>query len=158
MSSCGRYRWHLARTWAPDLDRVAFIGLNPSTADATTDDPTLRRCMGFARRWGLGGVDLVNLYAFRATRPADLWRADEPIGTETDAWIDAVTARAAWVVAAWGNHGARGERAADVLARQSDARCLGLTRQHQPRHPLYVPYDAAPAPLTLPRVSSTARG
>ena len=106
-SPCGRYRWHLARTWDADGSRVAFVALNPSTADATHDDPTIRRCIGFARRWGAGGVDVVNLYAFRATKPRDLFAADDPVGPDNDAWIDAVVARADRVVLAWGHHGAR---------------------------------------------------
>lgn len=79
ISGCGRYRYALHRWWGHGTT-LGFIMLNPSTADADIDDPTIRRCMGFARDFGYDGIRVFNLYAYRATKPADLWKADEPTG------------------------------------------------------------------------------
>lgn len=79
LSADGLYRFALHRWWGDGI-RLGFVMLNPSTADAEIDDPTIRRCMGFARTLGFDGIRVVNLYAYRATKPADLWKADEPTG------------------------------------------------------------------------------
>ncbi len=114
--------------------------LNPSTADAERDDPTIRRCAGFARSWGFGGMTVVNLFALRATDPARLRRARDPVGRDNDRHI-AAAASAGLVVVAWGVHGRLGERDRAVLALLSGCRpgCLGTTRGGHPRHPLYLP-------------------
>jgi hypothetical protein len=107
ISPCGRYRYHLHRRIA-DSGRVAtFVMLNPSRADAEIDDPTIHRVMGFARRWGCGELHVVNLFAFRATRPADLRKAADPVGPENRDRIRRAVAVAAdgLVVCAWGTHG-----------------------------------------------------
>lgn len=80
ISDDGRYRYRLWRTWAPELPRMAWIMLNPSTADAEVDDPTIRRCVGFAKREGCGGIEVVNLYAYRSTDPSVLGTVDEKHG------------------------------------------------------------------------------
>ena len=146
----GRYRYSLTRSWDDTLPRACFCLLNPSTADATTDDPTLRRCLGFARRWGCGGVEIVNLFALRATDPRDLRRAADPVGPRNDAAIVRAATRAELLVAAWGNHGALHDRAKAVLAalaRTSTVHTLGLTKLGHPRHPLYTPSDTTLTPL-----------
>lgn len=147
ISDCGRYRYRLGRRWGwgPPL---AFIMLNPSTADADVDDPTIRRCMGFARREGCGGIVVVNLFALRATDPAELRKsAVDPVGPENDmaieSLIDAPLATGARVVCAWGAHALAEKQARRVVARaRSCGRqlwCLGKTRiALAPRHPLYV--------------------
>jgi hypothetical protein len=121
---------------------MAFIGLNPSTADATADDPTVRRCVGFAKTWGFGGVDVVNLFAFRATEPRVLRRAADPTGTENDAHLLEVAATAGRVVAAWGIHGSYRGRDEAVLgllrAAGVKVSCLSHTQAGHPRHPLYA--------------------
>ncbi|MGH3977119.1 MAG: DUF1643 domain-containing protein, partial [Pseudonocardiaceae bacterium] len=118
LSGCGRYRYQLTRTWDPGQQRATFIMLNPSTADAADDDPTIRRCTSYARSWGLGGLMVVNLYAYRATDPADLWKVDDPVGPDNDDHLRAVLAAAtdvgAPVVAAWGAN-ARLDRVAEVM-------------------------------------------
>lgn len=147
LSECGRYRYTLTRTWDPSVWRLWFIMLNPSTADATIDDPTIRRCIGFARRFGYGGLGVVNLYAYRATKPADLWRADDPVGPDNDETLrDMLAARSYYgvpTVAAWGAN-AKPDRVAQVLAMAGahQLMCLGLTQAGQPRHPLYLRADA----------------
>src|SRR5688500_18287560 len=80
LSACGRYRYHLERRWATHV--LPIVMLNPSTADAEIDDPTIRRCMGFAKRDGYGGIAVCNLYALRSPSPDDLWRADDPYGPD----------------------------------------------------------------------------
>jgi hypothetical protein len=127
--------------------------LNPSTADAERDDPTIRRCGGFARAWGFGAMTVVNLFALRATDPARLRRARDPIGRDNDRHIAEAAAGADALVLAWGIHGALRDRDRAVLALLSELRpsCLGLTRGGHPRHPLYLPRAAAPVPFRAER-------
>lgn len=150
VSPDGHYRYTLARVWGWG-ELLTFVMLNPSTADAEHDDPTIRRCVGFARTLGFDGVMVVNLYAFRATRPADLWLADEPTGGERNDDLLAELGRQALhgrqLVAAWGAH-ARRDRVEQVLAMPGWDRllALGRTAAGAPRHPLYLPATAAPMP------------
>lgn len=144
----GVYRYRLTRVWTPDAPRVVFVMLNPSTADAVRDDPTIRRCIGLARSWGYGRLEVVNLFAYRSSAPKTLLVARDPIGPENDDYLRQAAAEAALVVAAWGNVGALMERdrvVLDMLAPRS-LHCLGLTLRGQPRHPLYVRGDTLPVP------------
>lgn len=102
----GRYRYSLRRRWDAAGARVAFVLLNPSTADGRRDDPTIRRCIGFAREWGFGGLEVVNLFACRSTHPGGLRSAQDPVGPENDRFLAAAWDRADRVIVAWGNHGA----------------------------------------------------
>ena len=154
VSRCGLYRYHLGRSW-PDLlgdgRGALFIMLNPSVADGSRDDPTVRRCMGFARRWGYGALAIVNLYARRSSDPDNLWSAGgDLVGPENDRHIreaaEAAVASGGRIVCAWGSHGwEQRRRAAEVraiLAEVTDeVGVLGWTggRRPQPRHPLYMP-------------------
>lgn len=146
ISPCGRYRYALGRRWG-DGGTVAFVMLNPSTADATMDDPTIRRCMGFAKTWGYGGLVVANLYAYRATKPADLWKVADPIGPDNDQHLVWVAEGCDQIVAAWGAH-AKPDRIAAVLALPGMDRltALALTKDGQPRHPLYLRGDLTPQP------------
>lgn len=146
LSPCRRYRYALWRTWDHGLPRVMFIGLNPSTADETADDPTLRRTMAFARRWGYGGVGNGNLFAFRARDPRAMMAADDPVGPDNDAWLRRLADEAGLVVAAWGNHGAFRGRAAAVRRALRELHVLGLNASGEPAHPLYQRADTRPAP------------
>lgn len=153
-----RYRYTLWRIWDRSRPPVAFVMLNPSTADATDDDATIRRCLGFARAWGAGGLHVVNLYAWRATKPRDLDKAGSAAISETDGQvltndlaIMAATSRCERVVVAWGAHtGPSSTRAGLVLdllrAGRRQIVALGLTQAGQPRHPLFVRADARPFP------------
>jgi hypothetical protein len=127
--------------------------LNPSTADAERDDPTIRKCVGFARTWGFGGVEVVNLFAYRATLPCEMRLAADPIGPTNDSHILDVAARCRPVVAAWGTHGdflGRSRAVLDLLATLgTHVECLGTTRSGHPRHPLYVRYDTPLVPYGL---------
>lgn len=144
ISPCGRYRYSLKRQWGPlDADGpVVWIMLNPSTADADTDDPTIRACREFSRRWGKSALEVVNLFALRSPKPSALAIDHDPVGPDNDLWIDTAIRRASLVVAAWGAHGTLLGRHWDVkriiASTGCRARCLGLTKAGQPRHPLYV--------------------
>lgn len=146
-SEDGVYRYELARRWARG-PVATWIMLNPSTADAVQDDPTIRRCAGFTRSWGLSGIVVVNLFALRSTDPKVLRIARDPVGPDNDDAIHDACVRARLVVAAWGTHGdlfRRNERVLELLA-MTPARvtCLGHTKDGHPRHPLYLPKDACP--------------
>lgn len=147
----GRYRYTLWREWDLNAPRIAFVMLNPSTADAATDDPTIRRCIGFARSWGYGSVEVVNLFAYRTTDPEVLRRVADPTGPENDRYLLKARRRAGEMVAAWGNRGAFRDRDRVVIRLLFDRGgviyCLGRTRAGQPRHPLYVKGDAVPIPF-----------
>lgn len=145
ISSDGVYRYALTRVWQPVAHRAVWIMLNPSTADATTDDPTIRRCVAFSKLWGCGGLTVVNLYAWRATDPRELLTAAQDIvGPDNDQTITMALASSAVVVAAWGVHG-KPERVREVTALAAltgrRLRCLGTTKDGHPRHPLYVRGD-----------------
>lgn len=133
------YRYSLWREWDAALPWFVVIGLNPSTADETRDDPTIRRCISFAKREGCGKLVMLNLFAFRATRPADMFAAIDPVGPENDATIRAyaMESRTKFAVAAWGAIHAP-ERIAEVAAMFDTLYCLSKTQSGQPRHPLYL--------------------
>ena len=142
ISACGTYRYTLDRWWGNDGVSAVFVMLNPSTADADQDDPTIRRCLGFARAWQCDYLTVVNLFALRSTDPAALLAHPDPIGPENDDAIMKAVACADYVVAAWGVHGSI--RGRGVAVRQlilKPLRCLGLTKSGHPRHPLYVRAD-----------------
>lgn len=151
ISSCGRFRWRLERAGARPL---AFVMLNPSRADAASDDPTARRCLALARGAGHCGLVIGNLYALRAPDPRELRADPDPIGPENDAALARLAgecaARGDPIVCAWGDHGpqARAE-AVTALLRAAGARlvCLGLTARGAPRHPLYAPRAVALVPF-----------
>jgi hypothetical protein len=137
----GRYRYQLWRRWDPARPAVAFVLLNPSAADARRDDPTIHRCVGFAQRLGFGSLCVVNLFAWRAAKPKDLFAAPDPVGPENDRHLADAARRASAVLVGWGNHGSRGgrdARALAILGRSRRLLCLGLTRARAPRHPLYL--------------------
>jgi len=145
ISADGLYRYRLERFWGSE-HALPFVMLNPSTADAEVDDPTIRRCMGFARREGAGGIIVCNLYAFRATKPADLWQARDPYGPENDSALVGLAdwaARAGMpLICAWGAQGGNNNRPIVLMQRTgAQLMCLGRTESGQPRHPLYVRGD-----------------
>lgn len=143
-SPCGRYRYRLSREFIVGDGSVLFIMLNPSTADAERDDPSVRRCLGFARRWGFKELLVGNLFAWRATMPRELRRANEPIGPDNDLHLAEMAWQANVIIAAWGTHGAYQGRDKEVarLLRKHWVEHLGLTAGGQPRHPLYLRNDA----------------
>ena len=146
ISACGQYRYQLTReahdqfaTRGPAL----FIMLNPSTADAELDDPTIRRCRGFAKAWDCAGIVVANLYALRATDPAALWTHPDPVGPDNDAMLAQLIREHETVVCAWGTNAKpqRVEAVRKMFHRLSTPVCLGMTKSGAPRHPLYVRGD-----------------
>ena len=156
-----RYRYRLSRVWDPAGPRVCFVMCNPSTADALTLDPTVRRCAGFARRWGAGAFEVTNVFALRSTDPAALRRSPDPVGPGNDDAIVAAATSADRVVCAWGIHGALHDRHDRVLALLDragvSAEALRLTRSGLPGHPLYLPADAVPFALDRTHPASDGR-
>lgn len=148
-SECGTYRYRLSRTWAEAAPRAAFVLLNPSTATEAQNDPTVARVERFARDWGLGGFDLMNLFAFRAPRPDDLIAVPDPVGPETDALLQTLSG-ALPVVCGWGRHGGHLGRGSEVAAllRRCGHRLSALAENADgsPRHPLYLPATSRPQP------------
>jgi hypothetical protein len=142
ISTNGIYRYRLWRCWDDSARFMVFVMLNPSTADAETDDPTIRRCIGFAKREGCGGIEVVNLYALRATKPVHLLDHPDPEGPQNCmAWAEALYDEPTpIVVAAWGAGSAMdGLPESKALRGASpDWLCLGTTKTGAPRHPLYV--------------------
>jgi len=151
-SSCGRYRYSLYRKWDFGAGRVVFVGLNPSRADARRDDPTIRRCIGFARSWGFQELEVVNLFALRATYPEDLKNHDQPVGPENDRWIAKAVARADLAIACWGIHGSHNNRDEDVLNSLPQLHCIALSKDLKPRHPLYLRANLKPMPMSYSQV------
>lgn len=143
ISECGLYRYTLHR----EIDQVTrwvkpclFIMLNPSTADAVQDDPTIRRCIKFAEREGCTSLTVVNLFALRATDPGELIGHADPIGPLNDQRIEEMVDQHSLgiVVAAWGAHPMAQKRGADVRAKFGPFKCLGITKNGSPKHPLYI--------------------
>lgn len=160
ISKCGRYRYHLARWWEYNKPSVTFIMLNPSTADANVDDPTIKRCIKFAQRWGCGGIQVVNLFALRTPSPDVMKASAAPEGIFNPQSILNAAQTSAWVICAWGNHGAhrgQAERVMKILQGHGvKTYCLGTTDSGQPKHPLsrgkgFIPYDFKPIPYNTER-------
>lgn len=147
-SADSMFRYALFRYIGRGCGDFVVIGLNPSTADEWQDDPTIRRCKSFARREGCTRLVMLNLFAFRATKPAVMKAAPDPIGPANDRVIKHFASRpGAIMVAAWGVYGAHDGRAGDVwlaITQNANAelKCLGLTKEGHPKHPLYLPSDA----------------
>lgn len=150
-SSCERYRYTLWRQWSAGDRTCAFIGLNPSTATDDLDDPTIRRCVGYAQTWGFDRLLMLNLFAWRATLPAAMKRQKSvAVGPQNNAWIRQLALTSQLVVAAWGNHGKFRDRDAEVrgLLVKDGVRLtyLRLTGSGNPEHPLYLPKELVPVP------------
>ena len=143
LSPCGQYRYALTRQWA-EGPRVLFVMLNPSRADAVEDDPTIGRCVGFAKSWGFGSLAVGNLFAFRTPSPALLVQAHDPIGADNEHWLDKLQRAADLTVAAWGNHGSFRGRGKAVARTLSSPHILRLNKTGEPAHPLYIPADTRP--------------
>lgn len=139
------YRYLLWREWDKG-DAVAFIMLNPSRADAEVNDPTIRRCINFAKSFGYGRLEVVNLFAYRTAKPALLKEATEPIGKENNRYIQESVSRCGCVILAWGNHGSwlqRDIQTVELLKNHPQLYCLGMTKRGLPRHPLYLKKDTS---------------
>ena len=158
-SADGVYRYTLERDLADYNVRgkqlagaCLFVMLNPSTADEKNDDPTIRRCIGFALRWKFRRLLVGNIFAYRATNPSELAKLKyhEAVGSANNRSIVDLAKRADRIVCAWGNHGSllrRGEEVHGMLVEYgAKPLVLGLTKIGQPAHPLYLPADLRPRP------------
>ncbi len=155
VSDCNKFRYSLSRSWGPGA-RMLFVMLNPSTADAIDDDPTIRRCIGFAKREKCEQIEVVNLFAYRATDPRELLKHGlvDSIGVHNRHYIQAAAKRAAIIVFAWGAHRAARMILDDALSMEVNVTAwiqavvsvpihnLGITKNYSPRHPLYLPANA----------------
>jgi hypothetical protein len=149
LSDCGRYRYSLTRTWGDQQNLCCWIMLNPSTADAELDDPTIRKCIGFSQRWGHGGLVVVNLFAWRSTDPEALKRCGDPIGALNNDAIREAVATSVRVICAWGTHGklmGRGQRVRGWFPPNTTEHIGPLSKDGHPKHPLYLPYELATVP------------
>lgn len=142
LSSCGRYRHALGRHWDREKGFALFVGLNPSTADADADDPTIRRCVRFAHDWGFGGLEMCNLYDWRATDPKQLPRLGFAVSDKNDPTLRCRAADAGIVIAAWGAVPWAQDRIDEVFRKvfneEKRWHCLKFTKSDFPQHPLYV--------------------
>lgn len=149
LSPCRQYRYVLWREW--DMTNPTYlnvIGLNPSKADENSDDPTIRKCIGFAKRLGFGALCMTNLFAFRATQPDDMKKATDPAGIDNHHHVLQCASEAGTVLAAWGADGKHHNQ--DLNVRQwmqsvgVTLHCLRQNKDGSPGHPLYIPYTAQP--------------
>ena len=158
ISGCGIYRYRLTRIIGHG-PAATFIMLNPSTADADVDDPTIRKCIGFCREWSCGQLQVVNLFAVRATLPSDVKRVRDPVGPENKKAFDEAMRiihgsgvdKPEPVVCAWGTHGGHRDQDLEVMRwlrgyPKIKPVALGITKHGHPKHPLYVPYSATLVP------------
>ena len=152
LSSCKKHRLQLWREWDSNLPKVLFIMLNPSTADDQQDDPTLRRCIDFAKQWGFGGLYIGNLYSFRAADPKTLLKVSKFSHRDNYKHLVTMANQCQLVVCAWGNY--------PVIKKlgipknifkylEQNLHCLALSKKSMPMHPLYLKKSLTPIPFSL---------
>lgn len=144
-SECRNYRYALWRIWDESKPLVMFIGLNPSTANEASDDPTIRRVKSMAKTWGYGGVYMMNLFAWVTAYPEELKSCIDPIGGNIE-WLYRISQRCDKVVFAWGNFKEAEQRAKEVATTFPNAYALHVNKNGSPKHPLYVKSDVIPVP------------
>jgi hypothetical protein len=139
-SECRKYRFVLWRIWDKNKPMIMFIGLNPSTANETTDDPTIRRVKAFAKSWGYGGVYMLNLFTYITAYPEELKKCDDPL-KQADSYLNLYAKESEKIVFAWGNFKETDKRAKEVISMFPNAFVLGLNKNNTPKHPLYLSKD-----------------
>ena len=144
LSECQEYRYSLSRIWDQTKPLIGFIGLNPSTADHIEDDRTILRCISFSKSWGFGGFIMMNLFAYRATKPSVMMQSIEPIGFENNNHLTTLKRKVEKVVICWGDNGRHKSRSKQVLnlLNQDDLYCIAINQSGEPKHPLYIKGDA----------------
>lgn len=151
-SPCQNFRYQLTRRWEYGSGMLTFCMLNPSTADASKNDPTVTKCIQWAKSLGFAGLHVVNIFAWRSTDPMAIhhkWRAgSDAIGPENDEWILSTARGSSMLICAWGNHGKLANRGMQVRRMLKDngvmPHCLKVSKEGQPVHPLYQPYSLTP--------------
>ena len=148
-SECRLYRYSLRIVWDPSLPLASFIGLNPSTADEWQDDPTVRRCRTFAESWNCGGLLMLNVFAFRATLPADMKKVEDPIRPRNTAayLIEQLATCGGPHIAAWGKHSSHRNHGEYIKCHFPHLDCLALNLDGSPKHPLYLKGSLLPQPF-----------
>lgn len=154
-SPCRKYRYRLAQIWDESIDPLYWLMLNPSTADEVKNDPTVERCERRARMWGYGGSVVLNIFAYRATDPADMRACADPVGPDNDKWIKELAAMSneATVIGGWGEHGKhqeRGQAIRDIFKAEGGClQALKINASGHPAHPLYIAYDKTPFAMEI---------
>ena len=145
-SLCKRYRYTLVRQWGEGPRSIAFIGLNPSTADEIKNDPTVAKCIRWAKKWDYDMMWMLNIFAIRSTDPKYLRMVHDPIGNENNKYISKITELTTTVICCWGTGGEFLQRGRQVfnLLNHECILCLGTTKLGHPRHPLYLRNDTRP--------------
>ena len=143
------YRYTLSRTWDSTKPTVLFIGLNPSIADENIDDPTITRCINFAKDWGYGTLLMANLFAFRSTYPKEIYLIDDPIGKDNDHYILECVKQSDLIIACWGNNGTYMDREKIIKELVPNLYCLQKNKNGTPHHPLSLPRDINPIPFNF---------
>ena len=143
------YRYTLSRTWDSTKPTVLFIGLNPSIADENIDDPTITRCINFAKDWGYGTLLMANLFAFRSTYPKEIYLIDDPIGQDNDHYILECVKQSDLIIACWGNNGTYMDREKIIKELVPNLYCLQKNKNGTPHHPLRLPRDINPIPFNF---------
>lgn len=143
------YRYTLSRTWDSTKPTVLFIGLNPSIADENIDDPTITRCINFAKDWGYGTLLMANLFAFRSTYPKEIYLIDDPIGKDNDHYILECVKQSDLIIACWGNSGTYMDREKIIKELVPNLYCLQKNKNGTPHHPLRLPRDINPIPFNF---------
>jgi len=133
-----KYRYALWRIWDHRVALCMFVMLNPSTADGRKDDPTIKKCMAYAKGWGYGGIYIGNLYAYRSRDPKALAYVEDPVGADCDAYLDWMADKCEMKVAAWGNNALSPGRIREIKKLISPMYCLELSKSRNPKHPLYL--------------------
>ena len=146
-SNCEKYRYVLSRVWDNQREGVVFVGLNPSTADEKIDDPTIRRCRGFAEFWGFGKMYMLNLFAYRSTDPRNLKKCYHPMGEHNLSFLEKYI-RKYKTVACYGNGGKYLNRHKEFLKAHSGYLYgIKILKNGMPSHPLYLKKDLQPVKL-----------
>ena len=143
------YRYTLSRTWDSTKPTVLFIGLNPSIADENIDDPTITRCINFAKDWGYGTLLMANLFAFRSTYPKEIYLIDDPIGKDNDHYLLECVKQSDLIIACWGNNGTYLDREKIIKELVPNLYCLQKNKNGTPHHPLRLPRDINPIPFNF---------
>ncbi|GAL83447.1 hypothetical protein MYP_674 [Sporocytophaga myxococcoides] len=147
ISTCKNYRYRLWRIWDKSKPFVMFIMHNPSTADESEDDRTIKRCVNFAKSWGYGGIYVGNIFAYRSTKPEVIKQVIDPIGPDNNKHLTEMLQKCQIVIAAWGNHPkteSKPLKGIDI----GKFYYLSLTKTGNPRHPLYLKMNLKPQKLT----------